>query len=331
MPATTLASLAGLFQTTVFKDLLAGEFTHKLALYNSILMKAPDSLISPNDRGTHVSFRKMNVLTGDMDQITNGLTTTINSVVPWMDTAAWVEREKAWGVEDIINTVTGDDLTQPIAAMIAEYLALQVHKSATATATGVFATALASTHIQDDGASLINTDGILAAKQLLGDNADKFTAFVCNSKVKTDAVKLLLTNKVQSTDSTITSGLVDEILGLRISTSDLLTKIGTQYPSYLGMMGSMIYQFRKRIRHNYTNANIVDIGIGDIELSRDSVTNGGQDRLILRTSYLTHIPGVQFDTTVTNNPTDAELATGATWTKTAPDDKLIPLVQYLSA
>jgi len=331
MAAVTLASLSTLFQSDIFKDILQGEFTHRLSLFNSLLMEAPDSLISPNETGELVTFRKMNVLTGDMDQITSGLTTTINAVIPWKDTAAWVEREKAWGVEEMVNVVTGDDLTTFIAGMIAEYLAAQVHKSAIATLTGVFATALSTTHIKDDGTNLINTDGVLALKQLLGDNADKLSQFVCNSKVKSDAVKLGLTNQVQSTGDIINTGLFDAILGLRISTTDLLTMIGSQYPSYAGMMGSMIYKFRNRRRNSYTNANEFDLGMATIELNRIATVNGGQDQMILRASYLTHVPGVRFNGTVTSNPTDAELATGTTWTKTAPDDKLIPLVQYLSA
>ena len=67
-----------------------------------------------------------------------------------------------------------------------------------------------------------------------------------------------------------------------------------------------------------------------MELVRDSATAGGVDGLIFRMSVLVHIPGVQWNGTVASNPTDAQLATGANWTKIAPDDKLIKLVQYKS-
>ena len=82
---------------------------------------------------------------------------------------------------------------------------------------------------------------------------------------------------------------------------------------------------------NLTDATIIQLGNNiDMELVRVAGTAGGIDGMIFRMSVTVHVPGVQWDGTVTSNPTDAELATGTSWTKVEPDDRGIQLVKYLS-
>lgn len=331
MASQTLTGISGDFNTTAFKDAVAGYFTQRLALLNSLLMEIPDSVLSPNEKGFTASFPNFDTITGDADQITSSLTTTVNAIGLWTDIAAWVEREKAWGADQIIKTVTGYDIVEEVARQLGEYWANEVHKSWLKTADGVFATALATTHIKDDGQNTINLTGINAAKYLLGDNMDVLDTIVMNSKVYTDALDARILYQTNSTGDTIDSGRVDRISGLNVKISDKLAVSSGQYPTYIGAKGSGLYKFRKRAVSSLTNANLFDVGMIEVELARVSTTAGGQDVLISRASYLTHIPGVQFDGTVASNPTDAELATATTWTKVADDDKKIKLVKYLSA
>lgn len=318
------------FQSSTFKDAVQGYFTQRLALLNNLAIEAPDELISPMEKGYTVSIPEFEALDGDSVQITTTTSTTVNNLSTFKDIAAWVEREKAWGADQIIKTISGYDVADEIARQLGEYWAGEVHKSAVSTLTGVFATALASTHSYDDSGNTINIDGLAAAKQLLGDNADLLNVIVMNSKVKTDAVKDKIVTYDKAMVDSYSSGDVQMIMGLRPYVTDKLTPSAGVYKSYIGRPGSMIYKFRQRQKANLTNAEVFDLGMIEVEKYRVSTTGGGQDVLISRASYLTHVPGVQFDGTVTSNPTNAQLATGTTWTKVADDDKKIQLIEYKS-
>lgn len=326
MAATTLANLD--FDSEVFKDLVSGYFTHRLALLNSLLVEAPDELISPNSTGYTVAIPNVDTISGDSDQITTSLTTTVNAAGTWKDIGAWVEREKAWGADQIIKTVTGYDIVDEVAKQLGEYWAGELHASAVSVLTGVFGSALTSTHSKDDSGNTINLTGLSDAKQLLGDNQDELTAIVMNSKVYNDAVKDGIIYQENTIGGIRESGVVNKILGLVPYITDKLAVSAGVYSSYLGKPGSMIFKFRKRQRFNLTNAEVYDLGFIEVEKYRVSGTAGGQDVLISRASFLAHVPGVQFDGTVTSNPTNTELATSTTWTKVADDDKKIKLVQY---
>lgn len=330
MAAQTLAGVD--FQSSDFKDLFYGYYTHRLNLYNSLLIEAPDELISPDSKGYTYSVPYIEPGSGDSDVITTSLTTTINNLSNWKDIGAWCEREKAWGAEQIIKIVAGYDITEAIAKFMAEYWASEVHKSTVSLLTGIFTTALASTHVYSgDSGVTINAPGVAKAKQtIFGDNADLVTSAVMNSKVITDAIIVGLATATPMQDETFRSGRMATMLGMDLYQTDKLTAVSNVYPNYFGAPGALIYKFRNREQQSFNNANVYKVGAVEIELSRDSVTNGGQDRLISRASYTVHCPGVQFDGTVTSNPTNTELATGTTWTKTAADDKYIKLMKYES-
>lgn len=325
--------LAGVnYQSESFKRVFDAEFTHKLALFNAMLIQAPQDMVSSEDRGDYVSIPKWDVISGNADKITDGLSTTINAMTQIKDRAVWVEREKAWGADQIIMTIAGmeHDSTRALAAMLAEYWAGEIHKSGINVLTGVFGDALLSTHVYDDTGSVINATNLVKAKQKLGDNATKLSSIVFNSKVEADALtaKILTYDKAQ-VDS-LKTGQVGSILGMNPYVTDLLVSTGDVYPTYLGRPGSMIYQTRRRPQASKTNANVQYIGNLEVELYRNSTSNGGIDALITRLSYLVHVPGVQYDATGGINPTDTVLATSTSWTKVQSDNKLIPLVLYKS-
>lgn len=318
------------YQSESFGRVLAGMFSHKLSLLNNIITLAPDQIIAPVE-GDYASVPQWNALSGDADKITNGLTTTINAPSQFKHRAVWVEREKAWGADEIIMTIAGSqhDATTAIANMLGEYWANQIHNSGISVITGSFADALAATHVLDDSGAIITKEKLAAAKLKLGDNAEKLKAIVMNSKVYTDA---LVGNMIATPlgDSLIQSGNVDKLLGMNVYQSDKLTATAAVYPSILGMPGSMLYKTRPRKNASLSNANKFNVGNLEIELYRNSTSNGGYDALISRLSYCVVIPGVQYDDTGGINPTETVLQTSTSWTKVQTDDKLIPLVMYKS-
>lgn len=320
------------FQSQVFKDTMLGEFTDRLGLLSSgILVEAPESVISSNDRGYTVAVPKWNTLSGDSVQITTATSTTINNFTDYKDIAVWVEREKAWGSDQMIAVVAGKDPTEEIARQLGMYGAIEMHRIAMKTLTGVFATALGTTHTYDGSGDVINPDSIVEAKYLLGDNNDLLKVIVMNSKVEADAIKQKILTYDNGGADTYNTGRVGNLLGLAPTISDKLAAVSSVYSSFIGAIGSMIYKLRNRPVQRFTNANVYKIGQFEVELNREAKTAGGQDELIMRWSGLTHVPGVQWNGTVASNPTDAQLATGANWTKVATDDKLIKLVQLKTA
>jgi len=320
------------FQSSVFKDTFQGEFFNRLSLLNSLMVEAPDDYISPDDDGYTVTLPKWNAMSGDLVQITTSTSTAYNSLADYKDIAVWIEREIAFQAEDILLTVAGNDkdVTKEVARQAGEFFANKLHGLGVSVLTGVFATALASSHAYDDSGVTINNAGLINAKLLLGDHGKDLTHLCAHSKVVADALKDRVANYIpkDSADEYLTGNL-PVAMGMQVHEDDAYAAAASVYSSYLGAPGSLVYKFRNKPKASFTNANIIDLGNIFLELERDSNTAGGIDGMIFRFSAAVHCPGVQFDGTVTSNPTDTELETGSTWTKVAPT-KAIKVVEYKS-
>lgn len=335
MSSTNLTNID--FNSSTWKDIFAGEFTDRLGFLTSgALAGVNDSVISPDDKGYTVTIPHWSTLSGDADVITSSLTTTVNSLATYKDIGVWCEREKAWGADQLVKVVSGADPAAEVARQMAQYVANEVHKQAMNTLAGVFSVELATTHSTggEFAGATISNDGILTAKQKLGDNQDQLTIALMNSKVYQDALRDgIITNTITGiANEQFRTGMIGQMLGMTPTMTDKLTATATVFPSYFAAPGAMIYKFRNRPTSVQTNAVISRINangiIADIELYRNSLTAGGQDILIMRYSALTHVPGVQYDGSGTStNPTNAQLATAANWTKVATDDKLIKIVE----
>lgn len=337
MASTTLSNVNFLSQP--FKDNLFGEFTSQVSFLTSgVLAPAPEEVVSINEKGYTVAIPKWNVLSGDSAQITDSSSTSVNSLGDIKDVGIWIEREKAWGADEMISVVAGKDVTAEIARQLGMYWARELHRVAGLVRTGVFTTALASTHSTGatySGAT-INVDGVLAAKQLLGDNKELLTDTFWHSKVQNDAVRTGVATYDTDTRELYKGGKILSLLGTRPHLQDAtLEPTADVYPTYIAAQRSMIYKLRNRTANQFTDRNVFRISSAeagmsiDVELNREAKTAGGQDELISRVSMLVHIPGVAWNTGggVTSNPTDAQMLTGSNWTKVQTDNKLIRMVQ----
>lgn len=335
MASTNLSNID--FNSSTWKDIFAGEFTDRLGFLTSgAMVSVNDNMISPDDKGYTVTIPHWNTLSGDTDVITSSLSTTTNSLATYKDIGVWCEREKAFGADQLIKVVSGADPAAEIARQLSQYVANEVHKQAMSTLAGVFSVELGTTHSTGSTyiGSTIDIDGVLSAKQKLGDNQDQLTIALMNSKVYQDAMRdKLITNPVVNVSGEMfRSGVIGSLLGMTPVMTDKLTATASVYPSYFCAPGALIYKFRNRPASIQSNANITRINAGgiiaDIELYRNSTYAGGQDILIMRYSAVTHVPGVQYDGSGTSsNPTNAQLATAANWTKVATDNKLIKIVE----
>lgn len=324
------------FDSEVFQAQVAAAFTNKLELLASGAMaNIPDSILGSNSKGYTAAFPTWNALSATATQITSSSSTTVNAVTDFQDIAAWVERETAWGADQAIKYIGGKDATQAVASMIGEYWANELHTTMINTLSGVFTTALLGTHVLDKTGVVISLSDGLAAKLKLGDYADMLSIVLMNSAVYGDAIREKLIIETPYADELSKTGKIETFLGSRVHVTDKLAATAGVYPTYFAAPGSMIWKMRNRTQNNLTNANIYTINsngmIIEVELNRVPKSAGGQDEIITRASYLTHVPGVQFDGTVASNPTNAQLASGTTWTQVQTDAQLIQVVQMLNA
>jgi len=316
------------YQSEFFKATLQARFTHKLGLVQGVMMEAPENVISSNEMGHTVSIPQWKALSGDSVQITSSTTTTIEAMQDFENVGVWVEREKAWGAADVLNYIAGKDAGVALGDMIGEYWAGELQKVGLNVLSGIFATALTGTHVLDDSGVTVTPERLIDAKLKLGDNADLIRYMIANSKVGGDLEKLKLLTYDTGGADTFVNGMIPRVLNMALILDDTLTATADVYKSYLSQANSMIYKFRNRKGSNLTEKTVVNVGGIEIELSRAATTAGGIDQFITRASFLVHPNGMAYAGAA--NPTNATLATGASWTKSANDDKLIGIVQVLS-
>ncbi len=332
MAQTALTDLN--FQSAIFKEALSATFTDALKIYNQMLTPAPDSPISPNQSGYFASFPFFNASTDRMTQIASGTDLVPKKLTQRLDRAAWLEREIAFSSEQINAIVAATDPTEEMAVQAGTILAKEVQFATISILTGIFATALLSTHVLDDSASYITVDQLLAAKLKLGDAANSLSLMLANSKVYGDMITKKILAEAGANVNALETGEVGRALGMVVGAEDAFTAASGVYKSYLAAPGSVLYKFRNRADQMYTAKTGARVAtpagiIADFELDRSALASGGVDTFIIRSSFLVHPVGMRFGDSVTN-PSDTDLATGSNWTKAATDDKLIKIVQYIS-
>ncbi len=332
MAVTQLANVN--FASAQFKEALAATFTDKLRIYNDLLRPLPDSVVSSNDKGYYVSLPAYNALTDSFSQITAGGTLTPVAMSQRLERAAWLSREFAVSSEQMVAIVAGTDPIAEAANQFGTLIAKEVQSAAISALTGVFTTALLTTHVLDDTGNIVSAEKLLAAKLKIGDAMDMLGVMICNSKVYGDMITKSIAIQSGASTESYSSGEVGRALGMAVMAEDALTLAGGIYKTYLAAPGAVGFKFRNRPQQALNSANIVNVAtdngvIAEFESSRQHLTGGGTDTVSCRISFLVHPLGMQFAESV--NPTNASLATGSNWTKVVTDDKLIKMVQYLSA
>jgi len=324
MASGTLANFN--FDQTLFASTANALFTTRLGLMNGIMRRASEQEI-PVGTGYTVDVPRFEHITGDSVQITTSTTTTINAPSDFSEKAVWVQREKAWGADQVINTIAGKDPMLAVAGMVADYWKKEMQRIAILSAGGLFTTAFA-TLVKDSSGAPVDETNFIAAKQKLGDNMDEITESVMHSLVYAKALQLKIVADTGGADSFV-SGVVPRMLGTNVSVTDELADTGGVYPTYIGAPGSILYQLRPLSPSIVNDANVYDLGGIQVEIGRESLKAGGQDYLVTRADFCVHVRGAKWNSSTTN-PTDANLALDSNWAKAPTDDKYIRLVQLLT-
>lgn len=296
----------------VFTDYVRNKTAELSALRNSGIIAAdPVFQANANGAGHFVDVPYFNDLTGVAERLVDTAALTVNKITTAQDTAVKILRGKAWGASDLAGLLSGSDPMGAIADRVAAFWAREEQRALIQTLTGVFATALGGSHALDvTGASTpLNATVILDGKQKLGDAAESLTAIAMHSVKYTELQKAQLIVYVPNADATVR---FPTYLGYRVIVDDGLPVAGGNYTSYLFGAGAI------------AGASIA-VPNGT-ETDRDSL--GGSDVLISRTGFVMHVHGVRY-VSANTNPTDAQLATGASWSKVY-EDKQIRVVKLLT-
>lgn len=329
MAVTQIANLN--YQDEAFQDTIQAMLVERLSAVSSgVLAPFSGNVETVGDFTNVPQWATMDMA---MEQVVSDTDGTPVALSDYKMRTAWLQREKGYAVEDLVRIVGGKNAYDAVANQTATLFAKAIQTAAINTIKGAFATALATTH--STGAAYsgsdISKEGILAAKQLLGDNQYDLNTLLAHSKNVTDAVKALFTDFQYNNvgGEVFRSGLPGQTLGTRVWADDSFQPVADVYSTYISAPGTLVYGFRPWVRKD-ESGNDVSSPAFSFEYERNAKRGGGQTTLWIRGSFFVLLYGMQYNSN-TKNPSDAQLATGANWTKVADDNKKIKIVELKTA
>jgi hypothetical protein len=227
-------------------------------------------------------------------------------------------RTQAWNTANVVKYVAGSD---PVAVFMSKYVdwwTREQQRILKKKLDGIFATALASTHVSDvaveaisgqSAATLIGTGTIQDARFLLGDQYSNLVAMICHSVVYKRLENLNLITVVPSSDQL--SAPISYYFGMQVIVDDDMPVVagstdGFKYTTYLFANGSV----------GFENKGLAE-GNTDLYYDPRAAQGAGATTLITRQQFVMHPRGLAFDSTAVAGlyPSDAELADGDNWSK----------------
>lgn len=287
-------------------------------LNEGLVLLDTNSEISKGDHFRRVPRLKSLDSIGDDDvRVTKTTTIVPNALSDQEEIGVVLHYGNGISETDLDKMARGQSALQALTPQIAQRILKQQQKRLAAVTTGCFTTALVASHSLDvsgDGTGLINAAAILDAEQLLGESKVLLNTITMHSKVQNDLVKEGLIVYVAASafgDQIVTTGTIPTFMGKRVKINDTLCapyveETVTKYPSYITGGQPWYVGVQKAMR---------------IESQRKADVGGGTDELYWYVDYQPHLIGMSWNENIPN-PTDAQLKTGANWTKIAEDHEL---------
>lgn len=288
---------------------------------SGIVEMAPefDALAAMGGREVKMPFWKD--ISGARQILSDSAPLTVNKITADQDIARIQNDGNAWSVNHLASVVSGDDPLQAIVDLVGEYWARIDEGVIVSCLKGIFAAASMAGNLLSiksesiagqSAASRLNGSTFVDATVKLGDRGDRLTAVAMHSATEAALRKLDLIDFIPDSEGKaqirVFQGrrvVIDDSLPTRAGTTD-----GTVYTTYLFGPGA----FAKGVA---TLDKPLDGGFGTegVEMARaalDSDTN-----LINRRRFILHPRGVKFTSASVagDSPTNAELETGANWTR----------------
>ncbi len=309
--------IADIIVPEVFNKYLSERTAEKSALVKSGIV-VPDAQLNilASAGGSLINIPFFKDLTGDDEVLTDSGSLTVGKITTGQDKAALLMRGKAWGANDLAESLSGADPMADIANKVMAYWDRREQATLVSTLKGFVADNIANNsgdHVHNvarttsgtvAAANRISATAVIDTAALLGDASSEFTAIAMHSVVYTELQKQNLITFEPTNVQDIGWGtylrktvIVDD--GLPSDTNATSTKV--EYTSYLFARGS--------VARGEGKAPV------PVETGRDKLA--GEDYMIHRRHFLLHPRGIAFQSaTVTgSSPTNAELELAANWSR----------------
>ena len=268
--------------------------------------------------GTTIQMPVFNDLSGD-DEVMGETAATVGGITTSKDVAAVLYRIKAWGATELAGCLAGADPMKAIGDLVAQYWVRREQKTLISVLEGAFGAANMSGLVSDITSATdtaISANAVLDAKQLMGDAADNLTAIAMHSAAFTKLQKDNVIAFIPAAESKIS---IPTYLGYRVIVDDGLpvtpattgeNATPAKYTTYLFAQGAIG-------RGEGTPATLTPV-----ETDRDSLAS--TDILINRRAFVLHPQGMKWQAAsiAGATPSNAELATGANWSRVADVKKM---------
>jgi hypothetical protein len=316
-----VTQIANLIVKAEFAARVQALSTTKSALFQSGIVAADPAIgVLAKSEGATFTLPYWNDLSASSGVGSDDPNTSITpgNIAQAYETAVKLFRNAAWSAMDITKSIgAGDDPMDRIAKLIASWWTRDQQTILINSLTGIFATALSSTHVHDvtGGSTALSSDVILDGKQLLGDASDSLSAIVMHSAKYTALQKALLIDYIGAEGDI----RFPTFLGYRVIVDDSCPLANGNYTTYLFGPGSVAYgEGTPKIPTEYLRSPLVGNG-------------SGQETIVTRREFIFHPRGVRWTSSsmAGSSPTNAELATAANWAKVW-DTKNIKIVKILS-
>jgi hypothetical protein len=260
-------------------------------------------------------------LTGTSEVLNDSADLTLNNIPTGQDSASVHNRGKAWGSNILAKLLAGDDPMRRIADLVSGFWARDLQTMMLKILDGLFDNTtgtLRTTHrlnIYSDVASPADTNRLIGstfidALQKLGDRSTDLVAVAMHSDVEALLRKRDLITFLPDSQGKM---VIERFQGRSFFVDDTCPKVaGTNspaYTTYIFGLGAFAY------------------GVGGLDadeaVETDRNTLGSDDILVNRKRFILHPRGVRWiGTPAGASPTDAELATGANWSKVYADKNI---------
>lgn len=316
----------------MFRDSVVERTTQLSELWSSgIVGREAEFDEFASNKGSIVEMPFWNDLSGASEVLSDSGSLTPAKIDQSKDRAIKHFRGRAWSANDLAKALAGDDPMDRVVDLVGGYWARTMQSDILLnTLSGIFDTTLASSHVLDlavdaiadhTDATLIGSDAVIDAQNLLGDAWMSVVAIAMHSKPFSRLQKL---NLIEFQPVAGQSLEVPMFLGRRVIVDDGMpvvagTTDGFKYTSYLFGAGA--------IGHGEGGAPSLEDNEA-VETDRDALA--GDDIFVTRRHFVLHPRGVQFSGTPAGvGPTNTELSTGGNWQK-AWQDKNIRILKLVT-
>lgn len=293
----------------VFLPYVKQETMQNSALFTSGLV-AEDNRITVGTRagGETVHMPFWNDLEGDAEEISDQKDLTVGGITTGQDIAVAQYLGKAFGSNDLVGLLAGDDPAGAIATGVAKFWERNMQKRIIGSLNGVFASSSMASNLLDisgeaGAAAVVDKHNFADAQFKLGDQFGALTAVAMHSRTYSTLYKQDLLDTIKPSEGTpyVT------YQGKRVFVDDSLPVAGNVYTTYLFGMGAI----------GYAEGTPQDLAL---EFDRNSL--GGYDVMIMRRLMVLHPRGVKYNgakisggDATGGRPNLTDLSTAANWTR----------------